>query len=286
MESSRVVSAASRPLPLYYALSQGGRAIAAAHGQQWNLHGHGLKLGPVEDDLLAMAVQPHGKGEFQAVSDITGSHILEQPVQIGALWASLPELVETVPDDERWPLALQLWPKHLDREWATTLHLRRGLEAIVVFDRWPTSRKDVSERLAFYPSAGGDWHLVWPKGIPSILQPSPLGLGVPIVWGDAETNIHERLRDLAPEYRFHDEYWLRPGLGMSINVLTPLMTWWAFIFAFSILARYHPADWVKTLNLDASVLAAPIEAALDEALTAVPHLVLEALWAEPVVLTR
>jgi hypothetical protein len=63
----------------------------------------------------------------------------------------------------------------------------------------------------------------------------------------------------------------------SNDVLGPLMTWWALLYGLSMLARYHPAPWTEALRADKSRDAVPLEIAMDEALEAVPHLVLEAL---------
>jgi hypothetical protein len=49
------VGPASRPLPLYYALNQAGRAIAAAyqmHGNPWEPKRHGLTIGEPPDGWL------------------------------------------------------------------------------------------------------------------------------------------------------------------------------------------------------------------------------------------
>ena len=52
------------------------------------------------------------------------------------------------------------------------------------------------------------------------------------------------------------------------------------------LARYHPEAWVKALEVNESPLAVPLEDALDMAINAVPHLVLEALLQHPFVMHR
>ncbi len=57
------------------------------------------------------------------------------------------------------------------------------------------------------------------------------------------------------------------------------MTWWLLLHGFSILARYEPGRWAKLLDLDKPA-AALLQCALEEALTAVPYLVLEALDGE------
>jgi hypothetical protein len=48
MGAATSVGYAARPLPLYYAISQASRAIAAAHADQpWKLKGHGLNTNRV-----------------------------------------------------------------------------------------------------------------------------------------------------------------------------------------------------------------------------------------------
>jgi hypothetical protein len=59
------------------------------------------------------------------------------------------------------------------------------------------------------------------------------------------------------------------------------MTWWALLYSFSILARYEPDEWVPALDLNSSKIAVHIADALDEALTAIPVLVIEALLGGP-----
>lgn len=50
---------ASRPLPLFYALSQAGRALAAARCENWHVGSHGLaeKRSVTDDDPLLRRVQ-------------------------------------------------------------------------------------------------------------------------------------------------------------------------------------------------------------------------------------
>src|SRR5262245_60132392 len=44
-EASAASGYAAKPLPLFYSLSQAGRAIAAAHlSDTWSLRGHGLRV--------------------------------------------------------------------------------------------------------------------------------------------------------------------------------------------------------------------------------------------------
>jgi hypothetical protein len=94
---------ATKPVALFYALSQAGRALAAAWGREdvWQLAGHGLSVPALpsasEESALAetpMRISPRQADSFGVVSAVTGSAPLAAgtTVNLGALWASLPEL--------------------------------------------------------------------------------------------------------------------------------------------------------------------------------------------------
>src|SRR5207247_1125650 len=101
---------AARPLPLFYALSQGGRAIIAARGGQL-ARNHGLSVPDPPDDLLAAEVLPERTGGwFQTVSEALESPGLSSPVQLGALVASLPETDDDLLPGTRWPRPIAVWP--------------------------------------------------------------------------------------------------------------------------------------------------------------------------------
>lgn len=70
---------------------------------------------------------------------------------------------------------------------------------------------------------------------------------------------------------------LWPAVGPNGDVLSPLMTWWAVLYALSSLARYVPAAWTHVLNRDGSALAVPIENGLRTASRLMPRLVLHAI---------
>jgi YaaC-like Protein len=55
------------------------------------------------------------------------------------------------------------------------------------------------------------------------------------------------------------------------------MAWWLLLYVLSMVSRYQPAKWIKLLDLDKSKYAVPLQYALQEAISALPHLVLEAL---------
>jgi hypothetical protein len=64
------------------------------------------------------------------------------------------------------------------------------------------------------------------------------------------------------------------------------MTWWAVLYALSMVARYEPDSWVGLLDVDKSQFAVPLEGLLEDALEVAPHLVLDALQAVPLLLHR
>jgi hypothetical protein len=64
------------------------------------------------------------------------------------------------------------------------------------------------------------------------------------------------------------------------------MTWWLLLYSFSILARYEPRRWMKLLDLGTPAVAVLLQYAMEEALTAVPQLVLEALDGQPILLPK
>jgi hypothetical protein len=61
LHAAKIVSSATRPLPLYYALNQAGRAIGAVHAAvPWELRGHGLKVSLGTHKINDVTVRPDG----------------------------------------------------------------------------------------------------------------------------------------------------------------------------------------------------------------------------------
>ncbi len=281
MTAAAAVGPPTRPILLYYALSQAGRAIAAAHADNPAPHGHGLTVKDVEKDLLRTRVEPDGTGEFQIVAELTGSETLAAPAELGSLWASLPELVGTI-DEEIWPVALRFQDNREDDLLAQKMAV--GVEGRVFFEPKVRDREDLEVRMAKYPRAAGDYTV---PAIPPHSDTITFSLGwVGMRWGDEETHVPTRRDEIAPEYRFEDERWVRPGVGENVDYLSPLMAWWALLYTLSVVARYHPAEWARSLRIDSSEIAAYLEHALEVALEVLPHLVLEAVWNDPVLLSR
>jgi hypothetical protein len=95
-DAAKAVSAAAKPLPLFYGLSQAGRAITAARDQDagWKSYGHGLKVGEDSVDIgrSTITADGGGKGLFGGFTRALGSDGIEGKVELSSVWASIPEL--------------------------------------------------------------------------------------------------------------------------------------------------------------------------------------------------
>jgi hypothetical protein len=295
MRAAADVSPAASPLPLFYAVSQAGRAIAAARlADRWRLSGHGLKSpAPSEPsiDLLHRVVKPEGhrpqKGRrqsFAGVAEATNSAQLTSAMELGAIWAAIPDLMPPLPqpplDDDAWIRPLRVFRPMFD-----AAHMRladmRPLE-LLIDGLPPEADLDTLYRcLGDYPTAESAfmWHTLGMADDTVITQPSAVGVLPVFCWRDVPTNVHARARHfeaIAPDYRRLGAHLLLPRAGAQ-DALSPLMLWWALLFGLSSVARYDPETWVAALAVNESEFAVPIEAALDAALEALPDLILGAL---------
>jgi hypothetical protein len=214
MAAAAEVGSASRPLPLFYALSQAGRAIAAAHaGEDWDFHGHGLRMREDGGALLERrAYATKSRSAFQVVADAVGSPALVGDVEIGALWSSLPDLADTPLPDTIWHVALSVWPQ----EEPTPVRIRWTAIRLIVTFAWKTkSAEFVKEKLDAY-DVPDDWTLDTAPQAGPIFAPTPRGQGVLVSWSGIDETTGERTRgleDIASEYRYRGERWIRPKLG-------------------------------------------------------------------------
>jgi hypothetical protein len=271
----------SRPLPLFYALSQGGRAIAAAraHGSHWELSGHGLKAKFHSEEVMAARISPDSSGAFQVISEATGSPVVGHDLSLGALAATLPELCNAA------VLAPHPTALRLDLEYDATLGeysvlvppygsvaIYAGPEANLPAD----SRREqaMADLLKPYERAKG-WAIQpgirYSGGFPCIALTWPLE--------DADGQRGYKALEVVAT-RVGDCFYLRPTLGESGGEISILMTWWAVLLALSSLARYEPARWQRALDIDQSSVAATLEEILNVAQERVPSLLYEALTDE------
>jgi hypothetical protein len=138
MTAAGSVGPATRPVHLYYAVAQAGAAILTSRGTEIP-NAHGLTIGRLDGDapVHRLEIKPKGRGMFQAVSDAILSPIITTPVELGAAWGSLPELVDAI-DDDIWPLALRI--VEIPESPGTMVMRRVDLETTVRFTRVPQSR--------------------------------------------------------------------------------------------------------------------------------------------------
>lgn len=267
---------ASRSLPLFYALSQGGRAIAAARtvGGDWQLRGHGLKASLDADVSLTKLSQQ--SGAFDVLSRTTDSPELEGEPTVAALVATLPEMTRS------FSSASHLRALQLELEYETTLgeyaklvpphgHLAIycGPEASLPADEDQARRVD--DLLRPYERATG-----W------VINPSiRYSAGRPCIafsWPREDPTGQRSYRSLdSVATQVGDYFYLRPTLGKSGGEISILMTWWAVLFALSSLARYEPAHWRNALDVDSSGTSVVFEEILDVAQEKVPTLLYEAI---------
>lgn len=283
MAAARSSGPASRPLPLFYALSQAGRAIAAAHLEEpWRLEGHGLKAPDLAREVLDVPVRvDRGKNKngapksFIGVAEATGSPIPRARVTLTELWASLPEAFALLPEQpDAVPLLLvPEMPSGKVYDWS------KAQATVIGFADRPEELQAHLE--GHFPSAEGVQ--LMHADLPPQIRPTltRYGSGVKVWWPSSDNlpNHIEHLERVAPAGGLPWPRWLRPGVkGVE---LSPLMTWWMLLFGLSMLARYAPDVWVHALQYDSSSIAAGLDQLLDLACERVPELVLDALDNRP-----
>lgn len=275
LTAAGTVGPASAPLPLFYALSQAGRAIAASHcsdSSRWDFKGHGLSIAEDREQIGRTLVRPNPGNDrrdaFSVVADSTGSEVLDGPVELRALWASIPHMhrVEGLGADS--PDAIHLEP----RARAFAPHIADDSIAMMRTEdvELPEGEREaaLAERLANYPAADGHRVVGDMPTNQFFMVEFPAGLG---------DHTGRRLGEIGEPYLGELDLYLRPSLGPGRRVPSVLMTWWAVLLALSQLARYVPAAWTAALDRDSSVLAIPIESGLRRARRLMPRLVLHAL---------
>ena len=275
--AARGVGPASRPLLLFYALSQAGRAVVAAYGDAPQITAHGLAedRNVQPDDVLHRRIVRVPRKDctdaFGAVARATASEDLRHGAELGALWAALPGTYRVPPGS---------WQP----EWRSALTVDTGL----------LSRGGDADKLALLVSnLGGNPHVrgfdVFANGryptLPADTKAAMRG-GREIEAGSwvadieipATSNRDDLLDEIAPQLYAGQDRALIPTLPGESGVLTPLMLWWALLFGLSIVARYHPGPWTRALAVEGSKHAVPLEALLVKALELLPVLVYEAIF--------
>ena len=274
------VDYASRPILVFYGVSQAGRAIAAcstAAKDGWQLKGHGIGVPKLDKrpELPGLTIRDNGNGSFTQLAPLLNSGSLPDGASLGQIWLTIPELAGTplgsIGVDYRPTLRLDHLSVHGNQEvssWISGMPMR--FAGHYTEDEFATFCRSYPTLLGFtgLPVSGQQ----------PIIDEEQQSVRLARAWtlpaGDDPGKFHSRL---TRPYLGDDDRYIFPSIGGDAQALHPLLAWWAILFALSMLARYQPDTWTYYLDVDKSAYAVPLEALLDRALPTCPELVLHAI---------
>jgi hypothetical protein len=284
LAAARDADYATRPVQLFYSLSQAGRAIVAASprisNQAWRVNGHGLTANTNALSAPDVTVTATKTGLFPSVAAALGREplVAGEPTALRELWPLLPEAA-FVPLNADATLPVLLFSpqgrsdapfSHAEINWIP--HRVRDLygddpaQVKKYLDHYPALRD--STPLVSFPRQRLEWtsagpglglHLEWHTG-------AEWGDGTPLMFPASKT-----INDLGvASYYSADDLVITPAIGSMSTALHPILALWAVLLALSSLARYEPATWSKMVDIDRSADANPIEHLLNETTDSVP----------------
>lgn len=274
----------SRPLNLFYGLSQAGRALAAGSrllgartGHQWQSTGHGLKFDvEVPAGVLNTPIKQDGgtRDLFSRASIATGSPLDFEEVKFGAAINQLVDYTMVFRDAEEYPR-----PIHDVHVYASSTTFPLDVEVAVpgLQHGGEATAGEVRELLNAYPALR---HLRVAENADGTVRWSHNEGRCFVVVEDSDGLVSRGASNGVRELKGYTSYRrsavLLPSAGNSTESLRPLMTWWVVLYALSMLARYAPSKWTEALSISESPIASRIEFLLDAAVEAVPEL----FWGE------
>lgn len=306
MEAAELAGPATRPVQLFYALSQGGRAIAAAshslpaeiavadaddptqsHREtvNWQLKGHGITApGTSVRQVGNVTVRAAATGLMPGVALAIGTASLcpDEKLKLNELWHLLPEALSVPLTTAAGSPALAIesarqWSLEHEHCYIATLsgvppsiyaECGDDKEKVALFlDRYPTLKG------YGFPSAHdtAGW-------VPTDKPDKPL---LNVYWGSPREKYEDLLKATrrlkGTRYREEHDCWVFPSVGQMTDALHPLMAWWAVLFGLSMMARYEPANWYAMTQIDSSPDANAIEHVLDQALDVIPSILLDGI---------
>ncbi|WP_439659414.1 YaaC family protein [Lentzea sp. HUAS TT2] len=278
---------ATRPVQLFFALSQAGRAIVAASpnisNQTWKISGHGLTANTNAAVAADVTVTATKSGLFPSVAtalDIQAI-VADEPVMLRKLWPLLPETAKVpLTDDVLTPALLfsqDGWPRPGPFAGAEVHWIPHRVKELLGNDP-----SQVKVHLDQYPSLrGSTLRTAKPLKVLEWRSAGP-GLSLEVEWRSGSPPLafadNKTLSDLGVAcYRSADDAVVTPAVGSMTAGLHPLLALWAVLLALSSLARYEPASWSKMIDIDRSAEANAIEHLLEEATATIPTAVLHLL---------
>ncbi|MEU0698140.1 hypothetical protein ABZ349_29750 [Streptomyces niveus] len=159
--AAEVVGPQTRPLLVFYGLSQAGRAIAAAattlKGEKWNLVSHGIHATGYHKDFADIEIRTDPAGS--AGSFVPLSELLESPIWCGDSVVPLNAVRDNIPASLEYPLTAgeRLTPLYAGAGIGSQPHPLLTIEVGDIPDRVVDagSREALTEFLEAYPGTSG-----------------------------------------------------------------------------------------------------------------------------------
>lgn len=274
---------ATRPLQLFYAMSQGTRAVVAASprvGQMWQVKGHGLSAVTDKPTLSEVTVFAKGDGMFQALAAVLDFPPLveKERIRLADLWPLVPESIDAPLDTDETLSAILLWPgvwpQHHDSYGAELGWIRNAVPRLYGQDM-----QAVERHFAQYPALRGlSWTVTQNVSWRINDFATNLDIHFELVDGERPAVITPGSR-LGARYcgQVSTELIITPAIGAMTGPLHPILAWWAVLLALSSLARYEPANWAKFIDVNASPHATAVEHLLNDAIERIPKMLLSML---------
>ncbi|MEU4214034.1 YaaC family protein [Actinoplanes sp. NPDC026623] len=270
---------ATRAVHLFYALSQGGRAVIAASpriAQDWAVTGHGLSADTNATTVADVTVYSAGDGIFQAVAKVLAFDPLvpDEKVSLGTLWPLIPETGSEPLSKQETLSALMFdpgpWPQHGPYWGASLAWIRPHVRT-----EFGEDKAGLAKFFSQYPALAG---VAWDARQEFRFQDlMPAGLGIDLVWelGDGDRPaILQNGSGMVAHYgsRSRDWKFITPPVGSMARPLHPVLAWWCVLLGLSSLARYEPAKWSRMIDINTSPHATAIEHILDDAVERIPEM--------------
>ena len=160
LTAARSVGFASRPILLFYGLSQAGRAIAAgstlADGSSWQLAGHGIETVGLYQrrQLHAVELRDQGSGSFTQLAPLLGSASLPITTPLGQIWATIPDLPVLNSGNAEYLPVLRLSTQRVVNP--SSPHLTRVLHGLPLRFAEPNTHDEIESFLQAYPTRWQD----------------------------------------------------------------------------------------------------------------------------------